>query len=128
MPWKVDGRSRPGVLQLQVSGRISVEEMREFVKAHDHAIDAFDGKDYRVFCDIRSLAPLSPECAELFLKAKAYSNAHTNFQGSSVWVDNALAALQHRRTSQEGGVLSTELISENETQLWDHLRTVTRNT
>jgi hypothetical protein len=127
MAWTVDGDSKPGILRLQLVGRISVEEMREFVLAHDRAIDAFQGKNYRVFCDIRTLVPLSPECAELFQKAKAYSSAHRNFQGSAVWVDNALTALQHRRTSQGGGVIATEIFSENEIELWEHLRTVKRN-
>jgi hypothetical protein len=124
--WNVDGKSRPGILQLRLQGRISLPEMLAFVDAHNKAIDAFMGKDYRVFCDIRGLSSLSPECAEAFGKAKSYSNAHLNFQGSSVWVQDAITALQHRRTSDESGVLSTELISENEKALWEHLRTVRR--
>jgi hypothetical protein len=43
-----------------------------------------------------------------------------------VLVANAVVALQHRRTSVEGGVISTELISQDVQSLEDHLRTVYR--
>jgi hypothetical protein len=125
--WSVDGESKPGILHLRLQGRFTEKEMLEFVQVHNRSIDAFKGKDYRVLCDIRGLSPLSPECAEIFQKAKTYSNAHTNFQGSAVWIDNAIAALQHRRTSDASGVLSTELISDREEELMQHLSAVRRH-
>jgi hypothetical protein len=127
MGWNVDGTSKPGILHLRLEGRISITEMRAFVIAHNKAIDAFGGADYRVFCDIRMLSPLGPESAEEMQRAKEYSSAHSNFQGSGVWVENATAALQHRRTSQEGGVISTEEFSEDEAALWHHLSRVRRH-
>lgn len=111
---------------MRVEGVISEPEMRELVAAHNSAIDAFGAKEYRVFVDIRELKPLSPECAELFERAKLYSSAHVNFQGSAVLVASKLVALQHQRTSVAGGVMSTELISEDEAACWEHLRTVRR--
>jgi hypothetical protein len=124
--WQVDGTTEPGILNLRLEGTFSEDDMRAFVEAHNKGVDSFGKRDYRVFCDIRDLLPLSPACAALFEKAKAYSSAHKNFRGSSVWVKSAIIALQHKRTSQSGGVLDTELISDDEKALRAHLKTVFR--
>lgn len=124
--WNVDSSSRPGILSLRLEGTLTEDEMREFVRAHNEAIDALDGADYRVFCDIRELRPLSPTCAALFEEAKVYSNGHRNFRGSAVLVASKIVALQHQRTSSASGVMSTELISEDEAACWTHLARVHR--
>jgi hypothetical protein len=124
--WNVDGSTRPGILALRLEGTLAEDEMDAFVRAHDAAIDAFGGADYRVFCDIRQLRPLSPKCAALFEQAKSYSNAHRNFRGSAVLVASKLVALQHQRTSTSSGVMPTELISEDEDACWKHLARVHR--
>ena len=125
--WNVDSSSRPGILSLRLEGTLTEDEMREFVRAHNEAIDALDGADYRVFCDIRELKPLSPKCAARFEEAKAYSSAHDNFRGSAVLVASKLIALQHQRTSTSSGVMATELISEDEAACWRHLARVHRS-
>ncbi len=124
--WNLDAKSRPGILIMKLDGIFSEEEMRAFVIAHNRAIDEFAGAEYRVFCDLRGLHTLKPECAAILQTGKEYSSAHKNFQGSAVWVASALIALQHRRTSVEGGVMDTELISEDEAALWAHLAKVKR--
>jgi hypothetical protein len=124
--WKVDGVGKPGILALRLAGSFTEDEMRAFVDEHNAAIDAFEGRDYRVLCDIRELRPLPPECTALFEKAKAYSSAHKNFQGSAVLVASKLVALQHQRTSVSGGVMSTELITEDEKACMEHLAKVRR--
>jgi hypothetical protein len=124
--WTVDTASEPGMLRLMLRGRISVEEMRAFVAAHNAAIDKLDGADYKVFCDIHELTPLSPDCTALFEAAKKYSDAHRNFRGSAVWVAGAVVSMQHARTSKSSGVASTELISSDEAALREHLATVWR--
>jgi hypothetical protein len=113
-------------LWLELEGVFTSEEMAAFLAQHNAGIDAFGGKDYKVFCDIRRLHPLSPACAALLEEAKRYSNQHLNFRGSAVLVSSATIALQHRRTSTSGGVMGTELISENERALWEHLEKVYR--
>jgi len=124
--WNVDGTSRPGLLCLRLEGSFDEREMEAFVRAHNAAIDAFRGREYRVFCDIRELKPLSPQCASHMEKAKAYSDAQRNFQGSAVLVSSSLIALQHQRTSISGGVASTELISADEHACMEHLARVRR--
>lgn len=126
MPWKVEPDSVRSVLRLRLEGIMSDDEMHAFVIAHDRAIDGFGGADYRVFCDIRGLKPLSPAGTELFEKAKRYSAAHGNFRGSAVLTDSPLAAMQHQRTSVSSGVMSTELISQDEKTCWDHLEALAR--
>jgi len=124
--WTVDNVSEPGILLLTLRGRISLDEMRAFVAAHNTAIDRLHGADYKVFCDIRELAPLAPDCTALFEQAKKYSDAHHNFRGSAVWVSGAVVSMQHARTSRASGVLSTELISSDEAALREHLSKVWR--
>ena len=125
MVWSVDGKSKVGVLQLSLQGAISEAEMAEFASAHNAAIDASVG-DYRVFCDIRALLPLSPEAASVLERAKGYSAKHSKFQGSAVWVASKLIAMQHQRTSVASGVMNTELISEDQDACWAHLSQVKR--
>lgn len=125
--WKVDTNRKPGILWLELEGVVTLAEMASFVAAHNAAVDRFAGKDYKVFCDIRKLSPLTAECADLFEKAKNYSNAHRNFRGSAVWVSSAVVSMQHRRTSVSGGVINTELISNDEQALWKHLNQVYRD-
>jgi hypothetical protein len=124
--WNVDATSTPGILRLTLDGRLTLEEMTAFVDAHDRAIDSYGDSDYKVWCDISTLLTLSQDCARMFEKAKQYSHAHKNFRGSAVLVANAIVALQHRRTSVDGGVMSTEMISQDVKALEDHLRTVYR--
>lgn len=124
--WKVDTTSEPGILHLELNGTFTVSEMQKFLEEHNRAVDAYQGQDYRVFCDIRHLAPLSPEAAALMEQAKSHSSSQPNFRGSAVWVATAVTALQHRRTSVSSGVISTELISDNEYELREHLAHVRR--
>jgi hypothetical protein len=124
--WNVDASSTPGILRLSLEGRFTSEEMAAFVEAHNRAIDGYDGKDFKVWCDISKLLTLSQDCAGMFEKAKQYSNAHKNFRGSAVLATNAVVALQHRRTSSDSGVMNTELISQDVKALEEHLRTVYR--
>jgi hypothetical protein len=124
--WVVDIVSEPGLLKVRLHGRLTSEEMVAFVAAHKAAVDALKGADYKVFCDIRELLPLSQECAELFAKAKSYSDSKRNFRGSAVWVSSAIVSMQHARTSKQSGVLPTELRSADEAALRAHLATVWR--
>lgn len=124
--WTVDEKSEPGVLRLKVSGTLTLDEARAFVKAHNRAIDGYAGRDYKVWCDLAELSPLSGECAALFEEAKRYSSKQPSFRGSAVLVSSATVAMQHRRTSVSGGVMSTELISHDPVALREHLRSVNR--
>lgn len=126
MPYTVDTTSRPGVLCLRLSGNLKPAEMERFLAAHNAAIDAYSGRTYRVLCDLRGLSALSPEASAAFESAKAYSAAHQNFQGSAVLVDSALVALQHERTSTAAGVMTTELITDDEAAALEHLASIER--
>jgi hypothetical protein len=119
--WIVDADRKPGVLWVEVKDTLAPEEMRSLVAAHDTAIDAFAGRAYVVFCDLREMKVLSPEAAAGFEQAKAYSSAQPNFRGSAVLVSSTVVGMQHRRTSVNGGVMDTELIGADEAVLWDHL-------
>ena len=124
--WTVDYKTRPGIVHMTLTGTLTVDDMRAFLAAHNAAVDAMGGRDYRVFVDIRGLVPLAANATELMEQAKAYSNAHDNFRGSAVLVNSATIGLQHRRTSIGGRVIDTELISDDEKACWKHLETVHR--
>lgn len=126
MAWSVDGKLKPGILTLRLEGHIGDDDMSAFVNSHNRAIDAFAGTEYRVFCDVRELKPLSPSGTALFEKAKAYSAQHPNFQGSAVLVSSSIISMQHRRTSVSSGVMETELITDDEAACTAHLARVKR--
>ena len=113
-------------MSLRLWGSVKHAEMESFVVEHNAAVDGFNGADYRVLCDLRGLSPLSPEASAAFERAKAYSAARRNFRGSAVLVDSALVALQHERTSTTSGVMSTELITDNEAAAEQHLAVIKR--
>jgi hypothetical protein len=126
--WSVDHTTEAGVVRCVLHGVVRADEMAEFVIAHNRAVDAMQGRDYRVWVDLRELAALSPEATEVLVRAKQYSAGRDNFQGSAVLVSggNAVATMQHRRTSVTGGVIDTELISDDEQACRRHLATVKR--
>lgn len=100
--------------------------MTAFVEAHNRAIDEYAGRDYKVFCDISEMDALEPKVGQLFEIAKRYSSSHANFRGSSVYAASSTVGLQHRHSSIRGGVMSTEVISDDLDLLREHLRTVWR--
>jgi hypothetical protein len=124
--WSVDTTTEPGILRFKIEGTLTLDEVTAFAEAHNRAVDAYGQRDYKVWGDLSKAAPLSQECANVFEKIKQYSSAHKNFRGSSVLVASPTIALQHRRTSIAGGVMDTEMISDDEKALREHLRTVYR--
>jgi hypothetical protein len=119
--WTVDPGRRPGVLWLEITGILTVDEARSLVEGHRAGVDWFAGEKYAVFCDLREMKVLSGEAAATFEEAKIYSAAQPNFRGSSVLVASTVVALQHRRTSTSGGVMNTEMIGTDEDALWEHI-------
>jgi hypothetical protein len=122
----VDVKSEPGVVHCKLAGKLTEDEARAFVDAHNRAIDDFGKRTYKVWVDLTELAPLSPEAAAEVELAKRYSSHRPNFLGSAVLVSSATVAMQHRRTSVSGGVMATELISDDADALRAHLRAVER--
>lgn len=124
--FQIDTTSEPGIVILRLVGALNVDEMRAFARAHNEAIDALGGSPYRVFCDLREMAPLSPDAAKEMESAKTYSASLPNFQGSAVLVSSQVIAMQHRRTSTDSGLIDTELISDDPDACREHLRRVQR--
>ena len=112
-----DTVEEPGVLKMKLAGSFTPAEMVAFVTEHNRHVDAYGTADYRVWVDLVELAPLSPECADIIERAKRYSSGRPGFRGSAVLVSTPTIALQHRRTSVDAGVMSTELISSDESEL-----------
>ncbi len=109
-----------------MEGLLTPGEIAKFVQAHNRAIDEYKGRDYKIWCDLSKMEPLSPGCTTLLEKAKQYSSSRKNFRGSAVLVTSAIVAMQNRRTSIDGGISSTELVSEDVIALRAHLKSVHR--
>lgn len=124
--FKVDSTTTPGVLRTDFAGAFSDDEMREYVLAHNAAVDSFGATPYRVFVDLRKMHPLSPSATAIMEESKRYSASKSNFRGSAVCVSSSIIALQHRRTSASAGVVDTEFFSTSEEECWDWLRKVER--
>lgn len=124
--FEVDTTSMRGVIRCVLSGALQVQDVRDFVIAHNSAVDSMRGADYKVWVDLRGMEPLSPEATEIMEQAKRYSNQHANFRGSAVLVSRATILLQHRRTSVSSGVIDSELLSDDEAECKRHLASVYR--
>jgi len=124
--FEVDTTTTRGVIRCILTGALRTEEVREFVVVHNAAVDAMRGADYKVWVDLRGMEPLSPEATEVMEQAKIYSSKHRNFRGSAVLVNRATILLQHRRTSVSGGVIDSELLSDDEAECKRHLASVYR--
>ena len=61
--FKVDARTKPGVLICSFEGSFSEEEVVAFVARHNAAVRSFGSAEYRVLVDLREMLPLSPEAA-----------------------------------------------------------------
>jgi hypothetical protein len=119
--WKVDMTSMPGVIRCEMAGVVDVDET-----AHNRAVDGTRGADYKVWVDLRGLETLKPEATEVMGQAKRHSSTHPNFRGSAVLVSRATILLQHQRTSISGGVIDSELLSDDEEECKRHLASVNR--
>ena len=124
--FEVDTTTMRGVIRCVLTGALRTEDVREFVVAHNAAVDAMRGGDYKVWLDLRGMEPLSPEATEVMEQAKSYSSKHPNFRGSAVLVNRAMILLQHRRTSVSSGLIDSELLSDDEAVCKRHLASVHR--
>jgi hypothetical protein len=124
--WTIDETTTPGIVRVKIDGVISLQEVRELSMSFMAAVDRLQGTPFRVFADLRTLVPLSPEVTHEFEIVKSRTAARSNFQGSAVLTASSVVAMQHRRTSQSSGVLDTELISDDEAACWQHLQTISR--
>ena len=124
--FEVDTTTMRGVIRCVLTGALRTEDVREFVVAHNAAVDAMRGADYKVWVDLRGMEPLSPEATEVMEQAKIHSSKHPNFRGSAVLVNRATILLQHRRTSASSGVIDSELLSDDEAECKRHLVSVYR--
>jgi hypothetical protein len=114
--YRVDVDRESNTLEFRLEGQLTPEDARAFVREHNAAVDQLRDQDYVVFGDLRALRPLSPECAGIVEEAKRYSARQQRFRGSAILVQQSVVALQHRRTSISGGVMSTELIAVDEAE------------
>lgn len=107
---------------MELSGALAADDMLRYSAEIADAIQTLKGVPYCIFCDSRLQLPLSPEAAAVLSSAKEFSAAQPNFIGSAVLVSTSMVAMQHRRTSTEGHVMGTELISDDPAACWKHLR------
>jgi hypothetical protein len=99
------------VLTLRLTRQVTTVNLRAIMRANAQALAATHGDEFRVLVDLRGLAPLDRESAELFSDVKRAAQALPGFKERVVLCDSATVAMQQRRTSLEDGTAEIELIT-----------------
>jgi hypothetical protein len=92
------------------------------MRAHAQALAATGGSTFGVLADLRGLAALDRETANLFTDVKRAGAAMPGFRRRAVLVDSATVALQQKRTSVESETGHLEIITTDETEAVAYLK------
>jgi hypothetical protein len=109
--WCIEYDPDTRVLALRLTRQITPASMRALMRANAQALGAIAGDEFRVLVDLRGIAPLDRDAAELFTDIKRSAQALPGFRERVVLCDSATVAMQQRRTSIEEGTSEIELIT-----------------
>jgi hypothetical protein len=109
--WCIEYDPETRVLALRLTRQVTPAHLRAIMRASAQALAATGGDEFRVLADLRGLAPLDRESAELFSDVKRAAQALPGFVERVVLCDSATVAMQQRRTSLEDGTAEVELIT-----------------
>lgn len=114
--WFVEFDPATQILTLRLRAQVSAGHMRQIVRAHAQALASTGGLTFGVLADLRGLAPLDREAANLFTDVKRAGSAMPTFQRRAVLVDSPTIALQQKRTSMESDDVAQEIITSDEAE------------
>lgn len=120
--WFVEFDPTTQVLTLRLRAQVTSANLRQVMRAHAQALAATGGLRFGVLADLRGLAPLDRESANLFTDIKRAGAAMPTFQRRSVLVDSPTIALQQKRTSVESDTAQQEIITSDETEALSYLK------
>lgn len=114
--WFVEFDPATQILTLRLRAQVSAGHMRQIMRAHAQALASTGGLTFGVLADLRGLAPLDREAANLFTDVKRAGSAMPTFQRRAVLVDSPTIALQQKRTSMESDDVAQEIITSDEAE------------
>jgi hypothetical protein len=114
--WFVEFDPATQILTLRLRAQVSAGHMRQIMRAHAQALASTGGLTFGVLADLRGLAPLDREAANLFTDVKRAGSAMPTFQRRAVLVDSPTIALQQKRTSMESDDVAREIITSDEAE------------
>ena len=120
--WYVEFDPTKKLLTLRLGAMVTAQGVRQLMRAHAQALAATGGSEFGVLADLRGLAPLDREAANLFSEIKRSAVALPGFRGRAVLVDSATIALQQKRTSMDMDASQFELVTTDEGEALQHLR------
>jgi hypothetical protein len=120
--WYVEFDPTKKLLTLRLSASVTAQALRPMMRAHAQALAATGGSDFGVLADLRGLAPLDRESANLFSEVKRSAVALPGFRARAVLVDSATIALQQKRSSIDTDTTQFELVTNDEAEAFQHLR------
>ena len=121
--WFVEFDPTTQILTLRLKAQVTSAHLRQIMRAHAQALAATGGLSFGVLADLRGLAPLDREAANLFTDVKRASAAMPTFQRRAVLVDSPTIALQQKRTSMESESVVQEVITSDENEAMTFLKT-----
>lgn len=112
--WCIEYDPATHVLALRITRQATSAHLRALMRSHAQALAATGGASFRVLADLRGLAPLDNESAQLLSDVKRAGQAMPGFKNRVVLCDSATVAMQQRRTSLQDETAEQELITFDE--------------
>lgn len=119
--WAIEYDPTTHVLAIRITRQATAAHLRALMRTHQQALAATGGAPFRVLADLRGLAPLDSETAQLLSDVKRAGQALPGFVERVVLCDSATMAMQQRRTSLQDETAKQELITFDEDEARRHL-------
>lgn len=120
--WYVEFDPTKKLMTLRLTATVTAQAVRSLMRAHGQALASTGGSEFGVLADLRGLAPLDRESANLFSEIKRSAVALPGFRARAVLVDSATIHLQQKRTSIDMETTQFEVVTNDETEAVEHIR------
>jgi len=120
--WYVEFDPTKKLLTLRLTATVTAPAVRLIMRAHSQALASTGGTQFGVLADLRGLAPLDRDSANLFSEIKRSAGALPGFRARSVLVDSATIALQQKRSSIDMETTQFEVVTDDEAEAVQHIR------
>ncbi len=120
--WFVEFDPEAGLLTLRLTAQVASAHVRRLARVHQRAIAATANTPFSVLADLRGLAPLDRDAANLFTDLKRSSAELAGFRRRAILIDSPTIALQQKRTSIESDTTDNEIITSDVAEALAYLR------
>ncbi len=120
--WCIEYDPATHVLAIRITRQATAQHIRALMRSHAQALAATGGATFRVLADLRGLAPLDNDSAQLLSDVKRAAQAMPGFKSRVVLCDSATVAMQQRRHSLQDETAEQELITFDEEEARRHLQ------